>query len=115
MQGYSDIWLVDTTRGTHRLSFNPLHDSQPTWSPNGKSIAWSCSTAGSLGICRKSVSGASQEEPLLSGGVPKFVNDWSPDGRHLLYNEMNSNTLSDLWVLPLAGDRKTISVHKLEV
>ena len=35
------------------------------------------------------MSGASQEEPLLSGGVPKFVNDWSPDGRHLLYNEID--------------------------
>ncbi len=106
-QGNRDIWIVDTTRGTPtRFNFNPLLDSQPTWSPDGKSIAWSCSTAGSLGICRKSVSGAGQEEPLLTGGVPKFVNDWSPDGRHLLYNEISSNTLSDLWVLPLAGDGK---------
>jgi serine/threonine protein kinase/WD40 repeat protein len=106
-QGNRDIWIVDTTRGTpSRLTFKPLLDSQPTWSPDGKSIAWSCSTAGSLGICRKSVNGATEETSLLSGGLPKFVNDWSPDGRHLVYNEIGSDTLSDLWLMPLEGDRK---------
>jgi serine/threonine protein kinase len=106
-QGNRDIWIIDTRGGTPtRLTFSPLLDWLPSWSPDGKSIAWSSSMGGGLRIYRKLASGASQEEALLSGGLPKFVNDWSPDGRYLLYNEIGSNTLSDLWTLPLAGDRK---------
>src|SRR5262249_36630279 len=39
-------------------------------------------------------------------------NDWSPDGRYLLYMAVDPKTRSDLWVLPVAsgtaGDRKPV-------
>ncbi|MFN2456550.1 MAG: TolB family protein, partial [Pyrinomonadaceae bacterium] len=34
--------------------------------------------------------------------------DWSSDGRFLLYGEIDSKTNADLWVLPLFGDQKPI-------
>ncbi|HKV80224.1 MAG TPA: hypothetical protein VJP02_18895 [Candidatus Sulfotelmatobacter sp.] len=37
-------------------------------------------------------------------GDPKLPNDWSRDGRFLLYTQQDPQTHADLWVLPLAGD-----------
>ena len=36
----------------------------------------------------------------------KFPSQWSRDGRLLVYEERDPKTKSDLWVLPLDGDRK---------
>jgi len=38
----------------------------------------------------------------------KFPNDWSSDGRFILYHQSSSNTQFDLWVLPLFGDHQPI-------
>ena len=47
------------------------------------------------------------EEMLLAGGVGKFPSDWSPDGRHILYIAGGAAIArSDLFVLPLFGDKK---------
>ena len=77
-EGNWDIWTLDAARGApSRLTFSPTLDWYPAWSPDGKGIAWSSSMGGGL------ASGAGQEEALLTGGLAKFVNDWSPDGRYL--------------------------------
>ena len=36
--------------------------------------------------------------------------DWSPDGRYLVYREMNRGTGWDLMLLPLQGDREPITL-----
>ena len=36
--------------------------------------------------------------------------DWSPDGRVLLYASQDPKTNSDIWALPLAGERKPFPV-----
>jgi dipeptidyl aminopeptidase/acylaminoacyl peptidase len=36
--------------------------------------------------------------------------DWSPDGRVLLYATQDTKTASDLWALPLTGERKPFPV-----
>ena len=36
--------------------------------------------------------------------------DWSPDGRYLVYRESNRETGWDLMLLPLAGERKPITL-----
>jgi hypothetical protein len=34
------------------------------------------------------------------------VNDWSPDGKFLLYTETSTEAELDLWALPMSGDHK---------
>jgi hypothetical protein len=45
---------------------------------------------------------------LFKSTDSKYVNDWSRDGRFLLYEEYSAKGRSDLWALPMdgAGERK---------
>jgi Tol biopolymer transport system component len=49
----------------------------------------------------KAVSGADGEELLLERPNDDFPQDWSKDGRFLLYWEVDSKTGKDLWALPM--------------
>jgi Tol biopolymer transport system component len=63
------------------------------------------------GVYQKASSGVGNDELLLSNGHINFPENWSPDGRFLLYVEgpSTANTKSsDLWILPLFGVRKPI-------
>jgi hypothetical protein len=47
---------------------------------------------------------------LLASVQDKGPTDWSPDGRFLLYTTGDPKTGSDIWALPLDGDRKPFLV-----
>jgi hypothetical protein len=57
-------------------------------------------------------SGATDEQPLLVSPQDKIPLDWSGDGRILLYGTQDpkTNNASDLWALPMMGDRKPFPV-----
>jgi Tol biopolymer transport system component/predicted Ser/Thr protein kinase len=104
-----DIWIFDLARGTRtRLTFDPSDDLDSIWSPDGTQIAFSSDRMGQRDIYRKLVDGSRPEELLLGGkGGQKSVEDWSPDGKYLVYNYLSS-TQAHLYVLPLVGDRKPV-------
>jgi len=54
----------------------------------------------------KSSTGIGNEELLLETGVPLFADDWSRDGRYLVFESNDPKTKFDLWILPMTGDRK---------
>ena len=55
-------------------------------------------------MVQKAASGVGEEEILLDG--INFPNDWSPDGRFILFIRRGEKTRGDVWVLPLFGDRQ---------
>ncbi len=106
-QDPSDIWVLDLDRKTEtRFTFQPQFDSWPVWSPDGGRILFGSSRTSTVDLYLKPSSGASEEELLLKSGDVKYPSDWSQDGRHILYNAQSARTASDLWVLPLEGERK---------
>jgi Tol biopolymer transport system component len=60
---------------------------------------------GVFDIYRKSSTGAGDDELLLKSPHNKLVDDWSRDGRFILYEETDPTNKRDLW-LPMVGDRK---------
>jgi eukaryotic-like serine/threonine-protein kinase len=104
-----DIWIFDLLRGAKmRLTFDPADDLDSVWSPDGTQIAFSSDRTGVRNIYRKAADGSGTEELLLGGkDGQKNVEDWSPDGKYLIYN-LQPGAAAHLYVLPLAGDRKPV-------
>jgi Tol biopolymer transport system component len=97
----ADIWIIDVAGGgsNTRFTFGPEADVQPTWSPDGRFIAWAAVRNGQPGIYRKPANGAGDEELLYQ--FPKgsngsiIVADWSAQG--FLVYAFNA----DIFALPI--------------
>jgi serine/threonine protein kinase len=102
----SDLWLWDVKReiGERITESGDSNHSFPQWSPDGSRIAVNCNTADTqFDIYIKAVGETGEPEPLLTTPRPKFLTDWSRDGRFIVYSEADPKTRQDLWVLPMDG------------
>ena len=66
------------------------------------------------GQFQKQANGGGNEELLLSTPQMKIVQDWSFDGRFLLYVSFDPTMSRDIWALPLDGDRKPFAVVRTD-
>jgi len=104
-----DIWIYELARGLRtRLTFDPESQHDVIWSPDGNRLVFNSSRKGRLDLYQKAADGTGSEELLVESDVDKYPNSWSPDGRFLLYSTTFDvpKTGTDLWVLPVSGDRK---------
>ncbi len=90
---------------TRRVTFDAAADVAPLWSPDGTRIVFRSQRTGPGDLYQKLTSGAGAEERLVASDQLKTLNSWSADGRFLLYNSTDPRTSTDLWVVPMAGDR----------
>ena len=103
----TDIRVLDLARGTDtRFTFDPAEDSSPLWSPDGTRLAWASLRSGVRDLYWKAANGAGEDELLFKSVNSKIPQDWSKDGRFILYQESDPQTSNDLWILPLEGERK---------
>jgi Tol biopolymer transport system component len=99
-----DLWMIEFARSTStRLTFDPGRDLMPVWSPDGARVAYVSRRGGGDGLYRKLSNLTGNEELLWQSNSQKFLNDWSRDGRFLLFSQQDPKTGYDLWLLPLAG------------
>jgi Tol biopolymer transport system component len=107
--GETDIWVLDLARGVRtRLTFGPVGNTDPQWSPDGAWIAYVSARDGRFAIYRKHSDGSGAEELLVSDAQQIALTDWSRDGKFLLYSRPLSGIgpIRETWSLPLEGDRK---------
>src|SRR5208282_469137 len=97
-----------------RFTFDPAVDEGAIWSPDGGSIIFHSDRRGHYDLYEKTTSGAGVEQILLESPEPKFPLDWSSDGKYLVYCVTDPKTKSDLWILPLTGDKKPIPFLRSE-
>ena len=103
--GSTDLWLLEVERGVSgRFTFNRGHSIFPIWSPDGRTILYS--TGAPPNLFRKESSGAGNEQRFSQSPNSQLANDWSRDGRWILYFEVTPGTQRDLWVLPVGPDGK---------
>ena len=92
------IWMFDTARGL-LTRFTSQQDSIPLWSRDGARLVFQSTRDGVRNLYQRELAG-SEDELLLATPGSKGANDWSPDGRLLLYRDVDPRTGFDLWVLP---------------
>ncbi len=99
-----DVWLLDLARNViSRFTFDAAVDSNPVWSPDSRQVAFQSNRKGAFDLYIKPAIGPGSEELLLASGQDKRTLDWSPDGRFLLYADLDPKTGSDIWAVPMSG------------
>lgn len=102
----ADLWILDVARGVPtRFTFRPGRSMDGVWSPDGSHIVFQ---ADNTSIYLKQANGSGKEELLLSGGLNVRPQDWSQDGRSLVFMQTGGKTGTDLWRLPLEGEHKPV-------
>jgi Tol biopolymer transport system component len=99
-----DLWMVEVERDAwSRFTFLQGFSSLPVWSPDGRVVMFQAGTPQNL--YRKEASGAGVEQRVTESANPQNPQDWSRDGRLVLYHEIAPEN-RDLWVLPVGPDGK---------
>jgi serine/threonine protein kinase len=110
--GVNDIWVLDLARGVRtRLTFGPIANAYPVWSPDGQWIAFESVRNNQSNLYRKRSDGSGPEELLLAGPIAGSLDalrpsDWSRDGKELFYAQLLESPKAEIWALPLDGERK---------
>jgi eukaryotic-like serine/threonine-protein kinase len=105
-QGATQVTLVDIGTGAfRRLTFKPERVGAPTWSPDGRTVAYVSTRHGPFGIFIVPATGVGTEESIEGTGDAENAL-FSPDGQFLLYAHRDPQTQYDLWLVSLSGDRK---------
>jgi eukaryotic-like serine/threonine-protein kinase len=111
----SIVLLVDLLRGTTtRFTFGSFNYYSSAWSQDGSRIIFVSNQGDKFGLYEKAVNGEKEEELLFQSKENMVATSWSHDGRFLLYFTVDSRNYSDLWVLPLEGDRKPVPFLRTE-
>jgi Tol biopolymer transport system component len=107
--GVPQLWSVDVTRGVlTRVNPGEEADIAPALADDGR-VAFTRVAPGSQGLgdlYRRAINGTGEPELLWQSPNMKHPNDWSPDGRFLIYDDHHPTQRQDLWLLPLEGERK---------
>ena len=116
--GNIDVWIYDLLRGSSNrvASGTSLLNATPIWSPDSSQFVFRASR-GVVQFYERSAAGGGTEHIVLSSPVIRspgiqsnmtIDTDWSPDGKSILFSVPGSDTGTDLWMLPLQGDRKPV-------
>jgi eukaryotic-like serine/threonine-protein kinase len=107
-EGNASIWRLDLPRhAMTRLTSDSMSELNPHFSPDDRRIVFASQRTVPLSIYVKDVTGSGPEVLLqASVGAP---NDWSPDGRFILYSTFTQSEQFNLSVSSLA-DRKSIPI-----
>ena len=104
--GNYDVWTYDLSLGTRtRLSNNPSIDFLQVWSPDGTQTAFASLVQGgtSYDILLSPTDGSAPPTTLVSTELAEAPQDWSRDGRFILYTVLRPETQRDIWYLERSG------------
>ena len=104
--GFPALWLHDLAHGTDSRFTLGSSDSWPVWSPDGSKILYTSDRDGKWSLWQKPASGTGNVEFLYQTPLLMVSTDWSHDGRFVIFQNLDPTTGSDIWVLPMTGDRK---------
>lgn len=87
-------------RSLTRITFDEGLQSDPTWSPDGRYIAYSADRGGVTNLWMQQIS-AGDPIQITSGPGPNWQPEWSPDGKYIAYRSDAGS--GGLFVIPAIG------------
>ena len=101
----ADVWLLDTGRGVlTRMTFEG--GVRPIWTPDGTRIVFaSTRVGGNFDVFWKLANGSGAAEQLTEGAY-RIPDSISPDGKFLLFRQMNRETRADIGVTSFEEERE---------
>ena len=108
-----DIYTVPSRGGSAtRLTSMPSYESNPVWSPDGKSIAFASDRNGNFDIYAVDTAGG-QARRLTSNSASEIPEAFSPDGKYVLFSAsiqdpvesalFPSSRMTELYKVPVKG------------
>jgi Tol biopolymer transport system component/tRNA A-37 threonylcarbamoyl transferase component Bud32 len=92
----TDLWTYDLQphSSPKQFTFDSAIDAMPVWSPTGDRLLFTSSRQQVFKLYMRNADGAQGETLVVPTDTDCFPNDWSRDGKHVLYGRGR-----DLWLL----------------
>jgi hypothetical protein len=119
-QGSENLWLFNVERRQSTpFTFESGVDLRPVWErPKRRRVVYSSFRDGDFDLFVKSTTGSGGGERLLPLPGWQFADDWSPDGRFILYTQGPAGggrqSPTQIWALPVDGTRTPFQVTRTE-
>jgi Tol biopolymer transport system component len=99
-------WLYELSRDAlTRFTFEGSSNNAPTWTPDGKRIAFQAYKVDGSNIFWQLADGSGGLERLTISEYNHIPISWSPDGQLLAFVEINPTTAYDIWVLRMSDHK----------
>jgi len=111
-----DVWIVETIGGVARpVTMHQAYDTNPVFSPDGRSIAFSSNRHGSYDVFVVATQGG-RPRRLTFDSATDDVNAWAPDGKSILFTSTRTTAFPwtpELYTVPVEGGRQQqVSVNE---
>ena len=88
-----------------QLTFPPLRAAQPHWSPDGREIAFMARVPGKPWKIHLMSAGGGTSQQLIPGAQNECDHSWSPDGKALVFGDVDV----------LEGEGGVVAIHRLDL
>ena len=104
----TDLWSLELGNGSFkRLTFEQTNFA-PLWTPDKRRLVFSSDLAGGpLNLYWKAADGSDKAERLTTSSNLQFPGTFTPDGRTLLYWEIDPTTRNNIWALDVSEPAAT--------
>ncbi len=113
--GNAEIYLIElddkgqvTKKAAENLSNDPGDDIYPTWSPDGKRIAFTSTRSRQAEIHVMDADGKNVRQMTKYQGAYPYCADWSPNGRRIVFNLRHPNTIVAVLLDPDTGNHRPL-------